>query len=78
MRCWPTSTGYGISAYGWCRAGRATPNYAVGLQTSPDGANAPQLTLRLVEQLQLALSPYLARVLGLYFVGPLGGSISHL
>ena len=47
----------------------AEPNYAVPLGTSPDGANAPQLSLRLVEQLQLAaLSPYLARSLGLYFV----------
>jgi len=47
----------------------AEPNYAVALGTSPDGANAPQLSLRLVEQLQLAaLSPYLARSLGLYFV----------
>jgi hypothetical protein len=45
------------------------PNYAVALGTSPDGTNAPQLSLRLVEQLQLAaLSPYLARSLGLYFV----------
>jgi hypothetical protein len=46
----------------------AEPNYAVGLQTSADGA-APQLSLPLVSQLQLAaISPYLARVLGLYFV----------
>jgi hypothetical protein len=46
-----------------------TPNYAVELPSSADGAHAPQLTLRLVEHLQLAaLSPYLARVLGLYFV----------
>lgn len=44
-------------------------NYAVGLQSSPDGANAPQLSFGLVEQLQLtALNPYMARVLGLYFV----------
>lgn len=47
----------------------AEPNYAVALGTSPDGANAPHLSLRLVEHLQLAaLSPYLARSLGLYFV----------
>ena len=46
----------------------AEPNYAVGLQASADGA-APQLSLPLVSQLQLgAISPYLARVLGLYFV----------
>jgi hypothetical protein len=46
-----------------------TPNYAVGLNDSPDGASAPQLSLRVVSQLQLAaISPYLARVLGLYFV----------
>ena len=45
------------------------PNYSVELSPSPDGANAPQLSLRLVEQLQLAaISPYLARALGLYFV----------
>ena len=54
----------------------AEPNYAVGLQASADGA-APQLSLPLVSQLQLAaISPYLARVLGLYFVdtqaGPAG------
>jgi hypothetical protein len=47
----------------------ATPNYAVGIEASDDGSAAPQLSLRLVSQLQLsALSPYLARVLGLYFV----------
>jgi hypothetical protein len=46
-----------------------TPNYAVGLQESADGTHAPQLSLRLVSQLQLAaLNPYMARVLGLYFV----------
>ncbi len=46
-----------------------TPNYAVELQESLDGANAPQLSLRLVSQLQLAaLNPYMARVLGLYFL----------
>ncbi|HEX4091749.1 MAG TPA: hypothetical protein VHZ33_23795 [Trebonia sp.] len=46
----------------------AEPNYAVGLQAPADGA-APQLSLPLVSQLQLAaISPYLARVLGLYFV----------
>ena len=46
-----------------------TPNYAVGLLDSADGASAPQLSLRLVSQLQMAaLSPYMARVLGLYFV----------
>jgi len=46
-----------------------TPNYAVGLNASDDKTAAPQLSLRLVSQLQLsALSPYLARVLGLYFV----------
>jgi hypothetical protein len=47
----------------------ATPNYAVAIGASDDGAAAPQLSLRLVSQLQMsALSPYLARVLGLYFV----------
>jgi hypothetical protein len=47
----------------------ATPNYAVGTDASDDGTAAPQLSLRLVSQLQMAaLSPYLARVLGLYFV----------
>lgn len=47
----------------------ATPNYAVGIDDSDDFTAAPQLSLRLVSQLQLsALSPYLARVLGLYFV----------
>jgi DNA-binding CsgD family transcriptional regulator len=47
----------------------ATPNYAVGIDASDDGSAAPQLSLRLVSQLQMsALSPYLARVLGLYFV----------
>jgi hypothetical protein len=46
-----------------------TPCYAVGLQDSSDGAHAPQLSLSLVSQFQLAaLSPYMARVLGLYFV----------
>ncbi len=46
----------------------AEPNYAVGLQPSADAA-APQLSLPLVSQLQLAaISPYVARVLGLYFV----------
>jgi hypothetical protein len=46
-----------------------TPNYAVGLSPSDDATAAPQLSLSLVSQLQLsALSPYLARVLGLYFV----------
>jgi hypothetical protein len=45
------------------------PNFAVPLGLSPDGANAPQFSLRLVEYLQLAaLSPYLARTVGLYFV----------
>ena len=45
------------------------PNYAVGLQESEDGPSAPRLSLRVVSQLQLAaLSPYMARVLGLYFV----------
>jgi hypothetical protein len=44
-------------------------NYSVGLEASADGARAPQLSLRLVSQLQMsALSPYMARVLGLYFV----------
>jgi hypothetical protein len=44
-------------------------NYSVGLEDSPDGPGAPQLSLRLVSQLQMsALSPYMARVLGLYFV----------
>ncbi len=47
----------------------ATPNYAVGVEASDDGTAAPQLSLSLVSQLQMsALSPYLARVLGLYFV----------
>jgi hypothetical protein len=47
----------------------AIPNYAVGTDASDDGTAAPQLSLRLVSQLQMAaLSPYLARVLGLYFV----------
>ena len=51
--------------HGW----PATPNYAVGTGVSDDGTAAPQLSLRLVSQLQLsALSPYMARVLGLYFV----------
>ncbi len=45
------------------------PNYAVGLAESEDGPSAPRLSLRVVSQLQLAaLSPYMARVLGLYFV----------
>ncbi len=45
------------------------PNYAVRLAESEDGASAPRLSLRVVSQLQLAaLSPYMARVLGLYFV----------
>jgi hypothetical protein len=44
-------------------------NYSVGLEASSDGAAAPQLSLPLVSQLQMsALSPYMARVLGLYFV----------
>jgi hypothetical protein len=44
-------------------------NYSVGLEASADGTGAPQLSLRLVSQLQMsALSPYMARVLGLYFV----------
>ena len=47
----------------------ATSNYAVGIDASDDGTAAPQLSLSLVSQLQLsALSPYIARVLGLYFV----------
>ena len=47
----------------------AIPNYAVGIGTSDDGSAAPQLSLSLVSQLQMsALSPYMARVLGLYFV----------
>jgi hypothetical protein len=47
----------------------ATPNYAVRLQESEDGPSAPRFSLRVVSQLQLAaLSPYMARVLGLYFV----------
>jgi hypothetical protein len=47
----------------------ATSNYDVGLNTSDDGTAAPQLSLSLVSQLQMsALNPYLARVLGLYFV----------
>jgi hypothetical protein len=51
--------------HGW----PATPNYAVGTQASDDGTAAPQISLRLVSQLQMsALSPYIARVLGLYFV----------
>jgi hypothetical protein len=46
-----------------------TPLFDVGLQPSADGAHAPSLTMGLVEQLSLtALSPYAARVLGLYFV----------
>jgi hypothetical protein len=44
-------------------------NYEVGLQQSEDGAHAPRLALPLVSQLQLAaLNPYMARVLGVYFV----------
>jgi hypothetical protein len=44
-------------------------SYAVLLQASTDGAHAPDLGLHLVEQLQLSsLNPYMARVLGLYFV----------
>jgi hypothetical protein len=44
-------------------------NYAVLLQASSDGANAPDFGLHLAEQLQLSsLNPYMARVLGLYFV----------
>jgi hypothetical protein len=47
----------------------ATPNSAVGTDASDDGTAAPQISLRLVSQLQMsALSPYMARVLGLYFV----------
>ena len=47
----------------------AIPNSAVGIGTSDDGSAAPQLSLSLVSQLQMsALSPYMARVLGLYFV----------
>jgi hypothetical protein len=47
----------------------ATANYAVGTDVSDDGTAAPKLSLRLVSQLQMsALSPYMARVLGLYFV----------
>jgi hypothetical protein len=47
----------------------ATSNYDVGLEASDDGTAAPQLSLRLVSQLQMsALNPYMARVLGLYFV----------
>ena len=47
----------------------AIPNYAVRLQGSEDGSSAPRLSLRVVSQLQMAaLSPYMARVLGLYFV----------
>ena len=47
----------------------AISNYAVGIDASDDGTAAPQLSLHLVSQLQLsALSPYMARVLGLYFV----------
>jgi hypothetical protein len=41
----------------------------VPLQTSPAGANAPKLNISLLEELLLlALDPYFARVLGLYFV----------
>jgi hypothetical protein len=44
-------------------------NFAVPMQESSDGANAPSLGLHLIEQLQLSsLNPYMARVLGLYFV----------
>ena len=47
----------------------AISNYAVGIDASDDGTAAPQLSLHLASQLQLsALSPYMARVLGLYFV----------
>ena len=47
----------------------AQANYDVPLQASSDGVNAPQLSLRVVEEFQLvALNPYMARVLGLYFV----------
>ncbi len=43
--------------------------FDVGLAPSQDGAHAPSLTMGVVEQLYLtALSPYAARVLGLYFV----------
>ena len=41
----------------------------VTLNASAAGANAPALNLSLIQQLLLlALDPYLARVLGLYFV----------
>ena len=41
----------------------------VPLNTSPSAANAPNLNLSLIQQLLLlALDPYFARVLGLYFV----------
>ena len=41
----------------------------VPLQSSPAGANAPNLNINLIQQLLLlALDPYFARVLGLYFV----------
>jgi hypothetical protein len=41
----------------------------VALQTSPAGASAPDLNISLMEELLLlALDPYFARVLGLYFV----------
>ncbi|MBB5059281.1 hypothetical protein HDF16_004004 [Granulicella aggregans] len=41
----------------------------VPLSTSPSAANAPNLNLNLIQQLLLlALDPYFARVLGLYFV----------
>lgn len=41
----------------------------VPLHPSPAGANAPQISLDLMDQLLLlALDPYFARVLGLYFV----------
>ena len=41
----------------------------VPLQTSPAGANAPTFNLSLMQELLLlALDPYFARVLGLYFV----------
>jgi hypothetical protein len=47
----------------------AVSNYAVRLQESEDGPSAPRFSLPVVSQLQLsALSPYMARVLGLYFV----------
>ena len=56
---------YELVSAGW----PTTPNYAVGLNASDDGTAAPQLSLPLVSQLQMsALNPYLARVLGLYFV----------